>query len=625
MALLSLPGIGATDKVPMAPSQNLYGQGASSGSRPWFVCCTGNKVAAGSMTADIDVLPVYSESEVATLVGARSEIAQQAREALASGAAVILAPVLEAAGGVAATLVLHYETVGSGTGSVTLYVGDETVSFVCDVTSKQTTMNAAATAVNAKSTLFCVATVGGAPDYDVTLTCANAGLRGNDWLAKADTTAAPAGSAWTFGFAEDVDSVMLSFATTAGATHYGDHGGATGPLTGALVVGGDALCPPARRVTVTVAASVGSYVNLSEITVTGTTLAGAPLVEVLVITGTAGGILLTTVGSFATVNRIDIEAQADANGHFQIGTEYSDGVETTAGYVHFTGGTGSDDCSNVINLLEATEYRRIAAAQNDAVNAARWEAHADSESAPLLDHLEQIIFGHNGTSAAAISLAQTTLNAFLCAMYPRRNSRKHPCQIAAKVAANRAVYEAQNPHERFDGKWNDQGSKLWTTVSAAASDEWTHAEMVALLDAGCSPLHDFGGTTCIVRSVTSHSLNGTDPDWRCLDTAWVTVSQRVRDDVEALATTEAENNTGVGPDLPDGMPQISGRSTPKIWNGTVNAYLEEKERAGWLKDVALNPPITEYNDDADRLETIVPCVVCPHQHQIFTSVRQIAG
>jgi phage tail sheath gpL-like len=162
-------------------------------------------------------------------------------------------------------------------------------------------------------------------------------------------------------------------------------------------------------------------------------------------------------------------------------------------------------------------------------------------------------------------------------------------------------------------------------VPADSSDEWTHAEQKALLNAGVSPIADFAGTTSVVRSITTHSLSGTDPDYRCLDTANVSVSQYVRDEVKALALTEAESNHGVGPDLPDGLPQIEGVSTPRIWGATIQARLEEIEAVGWIRDVAGKPPIVAYNEVTDANESIVPVVVRPHQHQIFASIRQVVA
>jgi hypothetical protein len=620
MALFTLPGITADDRVPMFAAENKFGQGKSAGAGPWYVVCTGNKLASGSMTADLDVVQAFSEDEVAGYVGERSECAQQAREALAAGAAVVLAPVAEAGGAVSATLVLNCEAVGTGTGEVGLYLGDQYVSWVVDTASVVNTMTAAAAAINAIPTLFCVATLGAGPAFDITITVSSAGIRGNDYVAKLDLTQAPTNSLFTIGRDADPVAIKTLIATVAAPASYS---GAT--LTGTLANPGPAIISPPRQVSATLSAAVGAYTNGSTITFTGLDAAGAALVEAVTISGTGGGTTLITAGYFSEVTQIDIQAQAAITGEFTFGT-FSQASATASGWVRFAGGSGTDTCANVINLLEAGEYRRIAAAQNDATNAARWEAHADSESAPLIDHLEQVIFGLNSIGTTdPIALAQTTLNAYLCSVYAQKNSRKHPCQIAAKVAALRCVAESTNPWTRYDGTWQDTTAQLWSDVAAHQLDVWSHAELKALLNAGVAPINDFAGDTRIVRSICSHSLNGANPDYRCLDTADVSVSQYVRDEVQILAEENAQQNPGVGPDLPDGLPQIAGISTPAIWNATVQARLEEIEAVGWIIDVATNPPITAYNTVALRNETIVPVVVRPHQHQILASIRQVAA
>lgn len=617
MALFELPGIDGTDKVPMFAADNRWGQGKSTGTGGWYVLITGNKTASGTLTADSDVEQIFDEADAATKLGELSEAAIMAREALDAGATVYAAPVAEAAGAVAATLVINWEALGSGTGTVGLHLDDGYCSWAVDTASAANTAAAAAAAINAMTNRgrFCTATVGGAPEYDVTLTVASAGARGNNHVAKLDLTAAPTGCIVTLGPTADPDSIKKAYATVVTAEVY-----TTTDLDGDL--GDDPFDPP-RCVSITLAAAAGAYTNGSTVTFTGT-LDGAAVTDVLTITGTDGGITVLGDQYFDTITQIDVQAQATTGGYIEYGT-YSQAEPTASGLVRFYGGSGNDDASNVIDLVEATTYRRIAAAQNDATNAARWEAHADSEASPLIEHLEQVIFGHNGTSTAAISLAQTTLNAYLCGVYAQRNSRKHPSAIAARVAAKRVVAESSNPWTRHDGEWNDPTAQLWSDVPAHALDKWSHAELKALLNAGVSPINDFNGDTRIVRSICTHCLNGTSPDYRCLDTADVSVSQYVRDAVKAVVTTAHENNSGVGPDLPEGQKQIAGVVTPSILNGMVNAELIDIEARGWIMNVADNPPITEYNDDANRNEVIVPTVVRPHNHQTLASIRQIAS
>lgn len=617
MALITLAGLTDNDKVPSPYSDNQFGQGRNAASLGAEVVITGNVTSGASLTPDLDVSQIFGYTDAATKLGARSEAMQQYLEAQDTGADIYAAPVAEASGAVAATVVINFEALGSGTGSFKVLFGEHTVDVSVDTSSASNTADNTVAAVNAKTNGFCLATKGGASEYDVTLTVVSKGIRGNDYLCKLDTTDAPTGFIATVGPTQDIDAIKTSIATVAAPASYSG-----AQLDGAI---GTGAISPSRQITATSSVSAGAYVAGSVITITGTTEeVGAADTDTMTVVGTGGGESLATTKHFSAVTQIDIEAQAQVTGSWQFGT-YSEAYQTTSGWTNFYGGTGTDDATNVIAALEAAEYSRIAPAQNDATNAALWEAHADSESAPLIDHKEQIVFGHNGTLTAVTSLAQTTLNAYLCGVYAQRNSRKHPCQIAARVAALRAAAESTNPWTRYDGIYNDTAAQLWTTVAAHSADRWSHAELKSLLNAGVSPVNDFNGDTRIVRSICSHSLNGTDPDYRCLDTADVTVPQYVRARCTTLATTYLEENPGVGDDLPDGAPQIAGVGTPSIWNALVLGDLKEVEALGYIKDVDTNPPISEYDDDTDRINTIVPTVVRKHQHILAQSIRQIDG
>jgi phage tail sheath gpL-like len=494
-----LASLSADDKVPGVYQENKFGQGASSiANVPRYVVVTGNKLSTGSVTADSWVGPVYSMAEADTYFGAGSEIWLQCEAALETGAQVIAAPVAEAGGAVAATLVVAHTSLGTGTGQISLTVGDEDLSYVVGANASDTADNLVA-AAGAKSRLFASATKGAGPGYDVTFTVRSKGIRGNNWLARVDLSQAPSGAS---------------------------------------------------------------------VTLTGDT----------------------------PVN----------------------------GWTPFSGGTGTDDASNVITLLKAGSYFRIAAAQNDATNAGRWEAHVDAESDPLIEHLEQVVFGHNGTLAAATSLARSTLNSYLCQLVWCRNCRKHPAQIAARFAGLRQVAESNDPWTRYDGKFNDPFSILWTNVPQQTADIPLHSEQKAALNDGVTPVSTFGGDLRVVRSICSHSRNGSAPDYRCLDTADVSVPQRFREELGALSSTFIENNPGCGPDLPDGSSPPPGTGTPRVFKSLVTSLARDFESRSWLSKVTENPPQSWWNEDNRRIETAAPNYVTPHQHQLVNSVRQIA-
>lgn len=310
-------------------------------------------------------------------------------------------------------------------------------------------------------------------------------------------------------------------------------------------------------------------------------------------------------------------------------TTHAGGSATTSGMVPFTGASGVDDAATVLGLLEAGEYKRIAFAQNDSTNAALLEAYLDAQAGPLVEHLEQGVIATNGTLTAATTLAQTTLNAFLCQLAWCRYSVRHPSQIAARVAATRSVHEQQAPNVRAAGVHNDLAAKLWTTNPQLTADVPSHAELNVALSSGVTPLMPFNGTTKIVYSVTSYSLNGSDPDYRCWGTNCVTVPQHSRERLKALAQQFMESNPGVGPDLPDGRPQIEGVLTPSIWNAACDKLHEDLVTEGLLMaeddDGVASVPVSEWNSSAKRIDTIFPDIVRPHNLQLANLIRQISA
>lgn len=110
-------------------------------------------------------------------------------------------------------------------------------------------------------------------------------------------------------------SIKTSIATVAGPATY--NGGA---LNGAI---GAATMAMPRRITATLAANGGSYVNGSTITITGKDPFGAAQTDVLTIAGTGGGITLTSTKFFTAVTQLDIQTQTNTGGAFTFGT--SDG------------------------------------------------------------------------------------------------------------------------------------------------------------------------------------------------------------------------------------------------------------------------------------------------------------
>lgn len=294
----------------------------------------------------------------------------------------------------------------------------------------------------------------------------------------------------------------------------------------------------------------------------------------------------------------------------------------------FGGGTGVETLTNIQAVLFSQWHQFYGIAQNDATSLASWELQFDAKAAPTQGSWEHAVVASNGTFAATTSLAQTTLNHARFTMKHLENSETHPSEIAAAIACLRASSggEQGSPNKDYDGY-------VYRTIRAQrVVSNWysTYAAKQAALDVGVSPLLSrTDGKVEEVRSITTRCMNGSTPDYRCLDTAQAYVPDYVRWRLQIVYLTE------VRPAMPRVAPnEAEGEKarrpnvlTPKRWASRANRELlamgDEQGGEGILTQVRLVPATADYNYAADRVMSIVPCIPAPTNHAIGVSVRQL--
>jgi phage tail sheath gpL-like len=289
----------------------------------------------------------------------------------------------------------------------------------------------------------------------------------------------------------------------------------------------------------------------------------------------------------------------------------------------FTGGSGVDAAADFTTPAFPGWYQYVGAALNDATNAALLETYANDKAAPFEQRAEFICYAHN-TYATGLSVAQTTLNDALSQMLMFEGSRNHPSELAAVLAALRSVEESTdktplgNPNRRYNGM------KLPGILGYfSKADIPTRAEMKVMLNSGLTPVGDSNSDAVIVRSITTRCLNGSSPDYRCLDTGQAVTPQRVREHFDLKwQNVHAVANEYVGPDKPGGEQAPEGMSTPSTWKAEILIDLREFERANLITNVDGNLPTVEYSS-AKRLMSDVPVEVAPQNHQHGLLIRQV--
>lgn len=213
-----IPGFVDSDKVPGSVNETVYGRGKQSlGASQVLLLVTGNKLTAGTATADQDITQVFSETDADTLYGAGSEIAMQCYAALAiPGVTLFGAPVAEATSGpVSATLTLTVGGTWTTSGTVIVSLAGKKIAFA--VGSADSTSNVAtnlSAAINGVARMPMSASPASAV---VTVTVLSKGTRGNDYVCVKDLSSAPAGLTLTLAGGTALTGGVTPFSAGAGA------------------------------------------------------------------------------------------------------------------------------------------------------------------------------------------------------------------------------------------------------------------------------------------------------------------------------------------------------------------------------------------------------------------------
>lgn len=497
-------GVSPTYKRPGFIAKISYAAGsASAGSNRLKCLLVGFKTSGGSMVADQDIVRVTSEDEAVAAAGARSVLARGAYKALLiPGVDLYLAAVTEPVGGTAGTVtILIAGTPGNGIlrfrlAGVGINVNVNASMSIDDIGA------ALVTAFNGadRGRLPATAAYNAGTDT-LTLTLANTGASGRDWILYHDPTGKPS------------------------------------------------------------------------------------------------GLNLTITGS-ATVN---------TNG-YRFGAAGS--------------GTGVEDVTTLLTKLLTTRYARTAWAANDATNLALIETHTNTKESQLVLLFEQFVVGHNGALAAAASLAQTTMNAFLGQILWHRNSESHPFEIAAAKAALRSVEEQTKWVPDYDNR-----ELAGIAYQRFFSDIPTGAEIDLALNSGVTPITTVNETARVSRSICSYCLNGTQQDERCLDIGDPTCTQAVVDDLRTYYDTSVRpQNPYAAPDRAEGEPPpAAGTMTPKDWAAIKQDRLLQHYTAGWLQEPPTGKyaPSATYNTSGKFIQGDTPIVPAQVAHRIDEHAKQI--
>jgi phage tail sheath gpL-like len=305
------------------------------------------------------------------------------------------------------------------------------------------------------------------------------------------------------------------------------------------------------------------------------------------------------------------------------------GASVTGGGVLFSGGTGTEDVTNVLATINPSKYDRIGIGQIDSTNIGKWKTQVNAQADVLSDIRQHAVVASNDSLANGTSIAQTTLNAQRFQLAWMVEGESHPSRIAAAMAALRAQKEQDYPNSKFDGL-----ALAGIAPQRERSVRPNHSTLVSALNNGVTPITSTDdGFAVIVRSITTRSLDGTNPDYKTLDTGKAVVPDYILADQQAIWRTEiAPNNEVVAPDTSiNERRKPSGVITPDIWKARCTGRMRDFEAGKGLKapiviGVTDNTVTAEYQEGSGnaRIMTAVDATVAPNNHQVGISVRQVA-
>lgn len=300
------------------------------------------------------------------------------------------------------------------------------------------------------------------------------------------------------------------------------------------------------------------------------------------------------------------------------------GVTETHHSGYLTGGVGTDTLTGAQAAMDPERYHLIGLAHDDAASIQSWRDHVEDNAAPLEGKRQQIVAATKDTLANAITLA-TGVNAARAQIAWHYNADDTPSVVAAAVAATRAELEGTDPAAPMSDVHGTvvRGLRPQPTVA----DRPIQSELASALDNGLTPISlDRAGRTYIHRSVTSRSQDsGGNPNYAVLDTAKVTVSDYVADQLQVWWSGFVALNGKLAPDDADGNPPPPGVATPSTIKDGIYAELKALEPQMLTNvDEQLPNLVVEIASAPDgRVNALIPADIVEGAYQLAAAVQQV--
>lgn len=634
----------ADDFVPGIATKAEYGvQDRPSENTPIRLLLVGYATDDGSITPDVDIVgPILSESEGRSVAGAGGELCRGyfATRNMTKDIEVYLAAVAPPGGAVQATATLTIGGSWSTAGEIGVIVGGDRFFVTVGATNTPTQV---ATALAAR--------VGLLPDLCVTATSDGAaatlehktpGPRGNDTILYVDLSDAPSGltieleppEAELVALAvelreEFTDHIALTAGSVHGAADSGPYtiGSAPTNRAQAITVLGQLLTAAQAHVIKTAGSVHGAADTTAQTALAALT---APTTGQEAVTF-ANAFKTAFFGASGHTTRTASSIHGAADNTNTITTDDAitglvTGDEVTGDGVRFSGGTGTEDVTNIITRIKQHSlwFKRLVVAQNDSTNVGRWETFADDRLAPLVQKSVALMAGHTGTQSAGQAISKTALNHVGFEVLWAYDAESSGFEIACTHMAERVLTERNGP-----GGWNSSysgtvlpGIKLARDNAKIPTD---HATQKSALQNGLSPvIRAESGDAVVVKAITTKCQNADgSANYLSLDVADFVVTEETREMTKLAWLFYRSQNKHVRDDFAAGEKRVASVATPTGFRGylagVMNPLVDER--------VFETPPRIRcaYNRSTRRIQTVISFNRLPLHEQGEAVVQQLGG
>lgn len=235
------------------------------------------------------------------------------------------------------------------------------------------------------------------------------------------------------------------------------------------------------------------------------------------------------------------------------------GIAVTVNPAALTAGTLEPDFTTALGNVVTREYRRIVGVLSNAdatlntssSNAARIALHIDTNETGNQAKLQVGVVGHTGSIANVQAGAIGRNNEAFEYVYGQ-NFEDLPGELAGADAGDALKFlDIRANYNRIDNELTLKGPR--DTVA----DKLTENETESLLSNGVTPLdiRQATGKIFLVRPITTHSLDGSNPDYRAFDLPDTDGMYSVAADIRTALPQEFRN-ASITPDLPAGQNRL---------------------------------------------------------------------